>query len=147
VTNLKPTALLCDVDGTLADMGKGQPGRRRPYDWPRVSEDQPVKPIIELLSILRPAVDEVIFLSGRDEICRSDTWHWLEAHIADHEDDQLYMRPHKDNRADHEVKLEIYRRHIEPRYHVAFVLDDRDQVVKMWRSIGLTVLQVADGAF
>ena len=27
------------------------------------------------------------------------------------------------------------------------VFDDRDQVVQMWRSLGLTVFQVADGDF
>jgi len=30
---------------------------------------------------------------------------------------------------------------------VVAVLDDRNQVVEAWRSMGLTVLQVADGAF
>ena len=33
-------------------------------------------------------------------------------------------------------------------YDVAGVLDDRDQVVKMWRNeLGLTCLQVAEGNF
>ena len=30
---------------------------------------------------------------------------------------------------------------------ILFVLDDRSQVVKMWRELGLTCLQVADGNF
>ena len=32
-------------------------------------------------------------------------------------------------------------------YNVKFVLDDRNRVVEMWRSLGLTCLQVADGDF
>lgn len=37
--------------------------------------------------------------------------------------------------------------HIRDRYDVRVVLDDRDSVVKMWRSLGLTCLQVALGEF
>ncbi len=33
------------------------------------------------------------------------------------------------------------------RYTIKFVLDDRNQVVEFWRSLGLTVLQVAEGDF
>ena len=33
------------------------------------------------------------------------------------------------------------------KYNVHFVLDDRQQVVDMWRSLGLTVFQVAEGDF
>ena len=36
---------------------------------------------------------------------------------------------------------------IKDKYRVLFVLDDRNQVVDMWRDIGLTCLQVADGNF
>jgi len=45
------------------------------------------------------------------------------------------------------IKERIFRKEIEPKYDVKFILDDRDQVVKMWRSIGLKCLQVAEGAF
>jgi hypothetical protein len=57
------------------------------------------------------------------------------------------MRRRNDNCPDTEVKLGIYKRHIEPHVQVAYVLDDRDAVAAMWRSIGLTVLQVAPGDF
>ena len=33
------------------------------------------------------------------------------------------------------------------KYSASIVLDDRKQVVDMWRSLGLTCLQVADGDF
>ena len=36
---------------------------------------------------------------------------------------------------------------IKDKYQVDYVLDDRNQVVEMWRSLGLTCLQVADGDF
>lgn len=51
---------------------------------------------------------------------------------------------------DHEdsiIKRELFEAHVRDTYAVRFVLDDRNQVVRMWRSLGLTCLQVADGAF
>jgi hypothetical protein len=45
------------------------------------------------------------------------------------------------------VKLELFDEHIRDQYDVQFVLDDRNQVVDMWRQLGLTCLQVGPGAF
>jgi hypothetical protein len=59
----------------------------------------------------------------------------------------LYMRPEGDMRKDAIVKLEIFDNEIRDNYDVQFALDDRNQVVEAYRSIGLTVLQVADGEF
>jgi hypothetical protein len=145
--NLMLPIVLCDVDGTVALMGKGESGRRKFYEWHRVGEDDPNLPVIGLVQVLRAAGYPIVFLSGRDEVCRAATNDWLIEHGAAQAGDALYMRPHKDNRPDHEVKLEIYKRDIEPHNTVAGVIDDRNAVVAMWRSLGLTVLQVADGAF
>lgn len=139
--------VLCDIDGTVALMGKGEPGRRGPFEWGRVGEDDPCGPVIELVSIFRDAGFLIIFVSGRDESCRWVSESWLRHHGLLAGDEPLYMRPAGNNRPDHEIKRKIYRREIEPNYEVAYVLDDRDRVVKMWRSLGLTVLQVADGDF
>ena len=57
------------------------------------------------------------------------------------------MRPEGDTRKDAILKREIYEREIRNRYNVAYVLDDRDQTVRVWRDLGLTCLQVADGDF
>jgi hypothetical protein len=59
----------------------------------------------------------------------------------------LFMRKSGDYRKDSVVKKEIYERHIKEDFNVEFVLDDRDQVVKMWREQGLVCLQVAEGNF
>lgn len=59
----------------------------------------------------------------------------------------LYMRKNGDKRKDYVVKKELYETHIKETYEVLFVLEDRDQVVKMWRDLGLTCLQVAYGNF
>ncbi len=90
---------------------------------------------------------QVVFVSGRKEQCRRQTLDWLERQEIRYHDSELFMRADSDNRPDVEVKRDIYKQHIEGRYEVAYVLDDRDAVVAMWRSLGLTVLQVAEGNF
>lgn len=137
-----PRAVLVDIDGTLAIRAD-----RSPFDWGRVGEDQPNPPVIELVQIIAEANrHEIILMSGRDECCRWQTEMWLAAQQVPYH--RLYLRAERDNRKDSVVKLELYRRHVEGRYTVAWVIDDRNQVVRMWRDVlGLTVLQCADGDF
>lgn len=142
-----PEVILCDVDGTVALMGKGDPGRRGPYDWDRVGDDDPNQPVIDLVGIFHRAGYPIVFVSGRDEVCREATEAWLYDHYVSHPSSLLFMRRRKDNRPDSEVKAEIYEQQIKGVYSVKYVIDDRDQVVRMWRALGLTVLQVADGNF
>lgn len=146
-SNLRQTVIV-DVDGTVADMGKGLDGRRSPYDWHRVDEDTPIRPVIELVGVLRKAGYAIVFMSGRKETCRDKTTTWLRAHGVADEGEPLFMRADNDNRPDHIVKAEMFDRDFPHATHqVAFVVDDRRDVVKMWRGRGLTVLQVADGDF
>lgn len=134
--------VLVDIDGTLALRA----GDRSPYDWDRVGEDEPNPPVIELVRIIHAAGQHrIILMSGRDESCRWQTEMWLTAQRVPF--DELYMRTEKDNRRDSIVKEELYRQHVEGISEVAFVIDDRKQVVQMWRSLGLTVFQVAEGDF
>ena len=57
------------------------------------------------------------------------------------------MRKDGDYRPDTVVKKEIYEREIKDKYEVLFAIDDRTQVVKTWRELGLTCLQCANGDF
>jgi hypothetical protein len=58
------------------------------------------------------------------------------------------MRPEGDNRKDSIVKRELFDTHVRNKFYIDFVLDDRDQVVDMWRNdLGLTCLQVDWGDF
>lgn len=57
------------------------------------------------------------------------------------------MRPEGDIRKDSIVKREIFENYIRDYYNIQFVLDDRNQVVEMWRSLGLKCLQVQEGDF
>jgi hypothetical protein len=89
-----------------------------------------------------------VFLSGREDSgqCRADSIQWIQDHIAVHPI-TLFMRSEGDHRPDDIIKEELYRSHIEPVYDVQFIFDDRDRVVQMWRRIGLTCFQVANGDF
>ena len=140
----KPNAIMVDIDGTLAHM-KG----RSPYDWAKVGSDEPdfvIRDIIwryHMMAIReRP---EILIVSGRDIVCRPETEEWLGTFDIPY--DELYMRPEGDKRKDNIVKREIFNNHIRDNYNVLFVMDDRDQVVKMWRLLGLKCLQVAEGGF
>jgi hypothetical protein len=89
---------------------------------------------------------EILILSGRTDDCRDVTEQWLAKHLPVNYR-ELHMRKTGDHRKDSVVKEEIFWRDIAPNYNVLGVFDDRDQVVRMWRSIGLTCFQVAPGNF
>lgn len=137
---MKEKAIICDIDGTIAIKGN-----RNPFDWQRVDEDMPNSPVITLVKILQEAGKTIIFVSGRKEECRQKTIEWVNAQGIQIKD--LFMRGDNDNRSDVLLKSEIYNIKIKDNYDIEFVLDDRDQVVQMWRKIGLTCLQVAEGDF
>lgn len=136
-----PDAVLVDIDGTLARMvGRG------PYDLDRVHEDEPVEHIVALVAALRRD-HHVIFMSGREDTCREQTEAWLAQHVDRAEWEPLHMRAAGDRRRDSLVKADLFDTHVRDHYDVRLVLDDRNQVVHMWRGMGLTCLQVADGNF
>ena len=70
---------------------------------------------------------------------------WLKKNGIEY--DKLLMRVTDDVRKDSIIKKEIYENNIKGKYNVSLVLDDRNQVVEMWRDLGLTCFQVADGNF
>ena len=141
-----PRAVLVDIDGTLALRGDG-PRVRAFHHWHRVSEDRPNPAVVELVQAISAADrHHIVLLTGRDEVCRPQTAAWLNEHRVPY--DEMHMRPRHDGRTDSVIKRELYERHVAGRYSVAFVIDDRTRVVRMWRDeLGLTVLQCADGDF
>ena len=137
---MNQNAIIVDIDGTVADGGD-----RSPYDYENVDKDKPIYRIVELVRHLRRKYF-IIFVSGREETCRVKTQLWIWKHIKVNSF-ELFMRKEKDYRQDAIIKQEIYENEIEGKYNIHFVLDDRDQVVAMWRKKGLTCLQVDYGDF
>lgn len=130
-----------DIDGTIARMNG-----RNPYEFDKVGTDLPRKEIIKILEILAfQARSKIIFLSGRDDSCYSETVDWIKRVFRGDNFFELYMRKTGDKRKDSIVKQEIFEKEIASKYNVQMVIDDRPQVVRMWYDIGIeNVLCVAD---
>ena len=135
------SAFVVDIDGTIADMD----GRRGPFDWKRVGVDVPHRDVIDLIRTLYNVGNKIIIVSGRDAVCREETLNWLVANQVKF--DKLLMRPMGSQVRDSIIKHDIYHRDIAPHYNVLGVFDDRNQVVAMWRAMGLRCYQVQLGDF
>jgi uncharacterized HAD superfamily protein len=133
-------AVIVDIDGTVATRTN-----RDPYDYSKVLDDAPKPDVIEVVSSLWKAGHKIIFVTARDDSCYDDTFEWLRLHCPPFM--KLYMRKTGDTRNDGVIKREIYDELIKPNFDIVCVLDDRQRVVDMWRSIGLTCLQVDYGNF
>jgi hypothetical protein len=135
-----PCAVIVDLDGTLARMeGRG------PYDWDRVGEDALDPVVAGMVDTAQRQDCRVLIVSGREDVCRDTTTDWLRRHNIAYSG--LWMRAAGDHRPDRDVKADLYRDHIEGKYNIRYVLDDRDSVVAFWRSKGLKVLQCEYGSF
>ena len=137
-----PRAIIIDIDGTLAlHNGRG------PHDTSLYHTDTLNKPVANIVQLYEQLEEDVwvLVVTGRDATFRQVTSDWLSKNQIFY--NQLLMRPEGDKRRDDLVKRELYDQHIKDKYNVLFVLDDRDRVVAMWRSLGLTCLQVALGDF
>jgi predicted kinase len=148
-TGYQPDPNLADMDiNCAACNGKGL-GKK---DWYKfyslISLDTPITPIVDLVNYLREKGYRIFVVSGRpiswgDLEIGKETVAWLKKHNIFY--DHIFMRQGGDGREDTIVKQEILDKL--PKNRIAYVLDDRDSVVKMWRENGLTCLQVAPGDF
>lgn len=140
-----PSVVICDLDGTIAD----GTGRRDIYDYSKVYSDRINRIVLEDV-IGSAAGDEIVFMSGRPDSCRTDTERWIRDALnlcGYGKSFRLYMRNSSDYRQDWIVKYELFQEHIAGKNKVRCVWDDRTQVVKMWRRLGLQTYQVSDGNF
>lgn len=160
-------AIIVDRDGTLAscflrsvveprdaeEMLPWQASNKK--DWASFNAAIPfdavvpaVANILRVTRVVRPDVT-IIMTSGRaegdwpgDRRRRFVMQDWIVKH--DLPIDLLFMRAGGDSRLDSVVKQEILDRDIRPRFNVLFAIDDRQQVVDMWRANGIEVIQVVD---
>lgn len=136
-----PKAIICDLDGTLALINN-----RSPFDASKCERDLPNIPILNLVNNYKSLGYKIILLSGRDGTYEFQTKSWLQTNEVLY--DALWMRKPKDYRKDSIIKEEIFIEKIEDNYYIEFVLDDRNQVVDLWRKkLKLPCLQVFYGDF
>lgn len=139
---------IIDIDGTLADC-EHRRHHLETKDWTsfylNMSEDRPnIWCVILTRAIAKMGVD-VVLTTGRPEEYREATTNWLHRHGIEYS--ALFMRATKDYRKDCVVKEEILHRDIQPRWFPLFAVDDRKQVVDMWRKNYIVTLQCAEGDF
>ncbi len=133
--------IICDIDGTLAIIKN-----RSPFDASHYEHDLVNNPIADIVKTYHQLGIKIILMSGRDENTRKPTTNWLIDNKIPY--DELFMRKAGDQRKDAIVKKEIFEAEIKGKYFVKFVLDDRNQVIDLWRlELGLPCLQVNYGDF
>lgn len=144
-----PTCIICDLDGTAAIMGD-----RSPFDASRCDELDVFNPPVAAAVIAiwmasrigaagrpEPSPIEIVYMSGREEKDREPTQRFLNKY--GYPIGPLVMRKTGDQRKDFIVKGELFDANVRGTFNVLFCLDDRQQVVDFWRSIGLTCFQVS----
>lgn len=160
---MKPKPLyIFDLDGTLALIE-----HRRHHvegatkDWPAFFaacvDDKPNYPVILTLQELQNRGNEIWIWSGRSDIVRGKTEHWLVKHgvidgrtrrLNEQLTDRFRMRPASDHRPDEQLKAEwLAQMQPRDRRRLVAIFEDRDRMVAMWRSHGIACFQVAPGAF
>lgn len=141
--------LLCDIDGTLADLTHRRHYiAQRPKNYEAfhaaADRDTVIKPVAEIVISLHRDGWRVILCSGRPESSREMTRRWMLDNFIPF--DRLYMRPNNDFRADDLIKSELLDRILADGFNPMLVIDDRMRVLRMWQARGLMVLAVNCGA-
>lgn len=136
-----PEAIIVDLDGTTSVING-----RNPFDVMKCGSDLPNMPVVDLIRRYHDLGVKVILLSGRDGSAWDETVDWLGRHDVPYT--WLIMRTAGDQRKDSVIKRELFEQYIRGFYKILFVLDDRDQVVDLWRKdLGLPCFQVFYGNF
>lgn len=129
-------AVIVDLDGTMAQMTA-----RGPFDEHLVHTDRVRLFVRTTVWALYDAGFKVIFMSGRSERCRDLSQQWIEQQCG-FQEYMLFMRGTDDRRRDSDVKRDLYYQHVQGRYSVMSVFDDRAAVIReCWKPLGLPVFR------
>ena len=134
----KTPCYIFDIDGTVAEKGD-----RSPYAWLEVGKDSLKESVASAMIDLNNTTyfhpPKIIVCTGRDAASLDETEKWLDKHNLRY--DAIYIRPAGDQRADWIVKEEMWRE-IAIDHHIIGMFDDRLQVVRRARALGLKVFNV-----
>ena len=147
--------VIFDLDGTLANIDVRRKLAAKPngkLDWDKffdpsnIKLDVPNKPVVKMAQLFAQDGYTIIIFSGRSDKTKFTTRSWLTHNRVPFH--KLVMR---DSKTNHYIPDDILKKDMLDKYtdinDVFLVVDDRNKVVKMWRDLGLTVFQVADGNF
>ena len=143
---MKEKAIIVDLDGTLADIRhrldlvrSDRPDFNAFYS--RIDGDYVNEWCRELMLSMWSAGHDVIIVSARPERCLKSTREWLRVNEVTYTDLYLLRGAHGDSTPDQDLKRAWLRKF--GRERILFAVDDRQKVVDMWRSEGVTCLQCA----
>ena len=147
--------IIFDLDGTLALIDKRRELSTKPngkLDWGKffnstnIKLDEPNLPVIKMAQLFSEQGFNIVILSGRSNKTETATRSWLSKNKVPF--NKLIMR---DSETDHFTPDWVLKKNMLDENldinDVFLVVDDRDRVVKLWRSLGLTTFQVAEGNF
>ena len=150
--------VIFDLDGTLADITKRREMSTKEngkIDWDiffkpeNIWFDIPNEPVIEMAKVLSQK-NRIVIFSGRSKATKDETKRWLNK--FDVPFDVIKMRPTSNDwkfMPDDELKQHWLDTLFpgDKKDNILCVFDDRQKVVDMWRSNGLTCMQVDEGNF
>ena len=152
---MKKRVVIFDLDGTLADIDGRRNKATKPngkLDWDvfhdpsNIGLDVPNEPVVKIAELFAMNDFNVVIFSGRTDKTERRTRSWLSRNRVPFH--KLVMRPHKTMNfiPDEILKRDMLDTHADID-DVFLVVDDRQKVVDMWRSLDLPVFQVAEGDF
>lgn len=149
----RPQAIIVDLDGTLCNLDNRLHHVRPPAgvkkNWKGffddLEHDIPHEGVATIVRKFEGSDVKVVFASGRPDDFARKTTAWLEKFGFPSR--ELYMRCRGDHREDFVAKEIILDFEILTRYTPLFFIDDRQQVIDLWRRRGFVALQCAKGDF
>ena len=146
-------ALICDMDGTLADVTSIRhhivPPDPMPKGWYKdfdtFHSESVNMPVIESTKdqVLRAHMlgTKILIVTARRHMYRHHTAMFLALNSIP--SDALYMRGNKDGRKDYEVKSDILWQIRKQGYNVIGAIDDNPSIVRLWKehNIPTTVVE------
>jgi hypothetical protein len=150
--------IIFDLDGTLAIIDKrkdlamtSEQKRHTKFNWDvffnpeNIKLDVPNEPVVKMAQLFAENGFTIVIFSGRSNKTEKTTRSWLARNRVPFH--KLVMRDNKRHyMPDNELKKQFLDEHVNID-DVFLVVDDRQQVVDMWRSLNLPVFQVAEGDF
>jgi len=149
----KKNIVIFDLDGTLANIDERREKAMKPngkLNWEKffseelIKKDLPNIPVIKTAKLFHQNGFKIYVLSGRSDKTMKGTTQWLKKYDVPF--DLLKMRGKNDTRPDEIIKKEFIVE-LAILENIFLILDDREKVVEMWRSLGLTCFQVNEGKF
>lgn len=157
---MKDKCIIVDIDGTIA---LDKHGEIIPTDFTREGWNEFHKhmdmydadrfiPIWSTINMIECIVNDslgtipIFFVTAREDTgngkIRDNTLKFIAEYFNWVVDEQLYMRAENDFRSSAEVKRDILLHDILPKYNVLFAVDDEEDNIKMFQTLGITAYKV-----